>query len=167
MGWTARMCKGCYSRATFPSRPGTSRRDFGATHSDAAGGTRRLAGLQVERGPNAQQLLVLHPALEFGERACSKRRVIDPVASLCHDARLSMATPERRMPDSVIQNPVPNAPYRDPARHWRFTDEGITNDVVETRRSSAYFVPIPPPEKKGKQLEFETGGECSVRADQR
>jgi len=60
------------------------------------------------------------------------------------------------MPDSIIENPILNAPYREPARHWRITDEGITNEVVETRRSSAYFVPIPPPKKKGKQLQFET-----------
>jgi type III restriction enzyme len=71
------------------------------------------------------------------------------------------------MPESIIENPVLNPPYREPARHCQFTDDGITNDIVKTRRSSAYFVPIPPPEKKGKQLAFDTGGECAVRADQR
>jgi len=58
------------------------------------------------------------------------------------------------MPDTIIENPILNSPFREPDRHWRFTDEGITNDVVETRRASAYFVPIPPPKKKGKQLQF-------------
>jgi type III restriction enzyme len=67
-----------------------------------------------------------------------------------------MATREQRMPDNIIENPILNAPYRELARHWRFTDEGITNEIVEARRSSAYFVPIPPPKKKGKQLEFDT-----------
>jgi hypothetical protein len=60
------------------------------------------------------------------------------------------------MPDTIIENPILNSPFREPDRHWRFTDEGITNEVVETRRASAYFVPIPPPEKKGKQLQFDT-----------
>ncbi len=54
------------------------------------------------------------------------------------------------MPDSIIENPIMNAPYREPVRHWRFTDDGITNEIVETRRASAYLVPIPPPEKKDK-----------------
>jgi type III restriction enzyme len=60
------------------------------------------------------------------------------------------------MPDTLIENPILNSPYREPARHFRFGDEGITNEVVETRRTSAYFVPIPPPKKKGKQLQFDT-----------
>jgi hypothetical protein len=54
----------------------------------------------------------------------------------------------------VIENPVINSPFDEPNRHFRFTDEGITNDG---RRSSSYFVPIARPRKKGqKQLEFDT-----------
>ena len=60
------------------------------------------------------------------------------------------------MADTIIENPILNSPFREPNRHWRFTDEGITNEIVETRRSSAYFMPIPPPKKKGKQLQFDT-----------
>ena len=60
------------------------------------------------------------------------------------------------MPDTLIENPILNSPYGEPTRHFRFGDEGITNEIVETRRASAYFVPIPPPKKKGKQLQFET-----------
>jgi type III restriction enzyme len=60
------------------------------------------------------------------------------------------------MPDTLIDNPILNSPYHEPTRHFRFGDEGITNEIDEARRSSAYFVPIPPPKKKGKQLAFET-----------
>jgi type III restriction enzyme len=60
------------------------------------------------------------------------------------------------MPDTLIDNPNLNSPYQEPARRFRFGDEGITNEIDEARRSSAYFVPIPPPKKKGKQLLFET-----------
>ena len=60
------------------------------------------------------------------------------------------------MADTIIENPILNSPFREPDRHWRFDDEGITNEIVETRRASAYFVPIPPPKKKGKQLQFDT-----------
>ena len=61
------------------------------------------------------------------------------------------------MKQVVIENPVINSPFCEPTQHFRFTDEGITNEVVEGRRSSSYFVPIARPRKKGqKQLEFDT-----------
>jgi type III restriction enzyme len=56
----------------------------------------------------------------------------------------------------VIENPILNSPYEEPARHFRFSDEGITNAIVDARRESAYFMPIPAAKKKGKQLQFET-----------
>ncbi len=61
------------------------------------------------------------------------------------------------MPQVVIENPVINSPFSEPTRHFRFTDEGITNEIVEARRVSQYFVPIARPRKKGsKQLQFDT-----------
>jgi type III restriction enzyme len=56
----------------------------------------------------------------------------------------------------IIENPVINSPFCEPTRQFRFDDEGITNEIVESRRISSYFVPIARPKKKGKQLEFET-----------
>lgn len=60
------------------------------------------------------------------------------------------------MPEVVIENPVLNSPYQEPTRHFFFDDDGITDRIVNSRRLSTYFVPIPPPKKKGKQLELET-----------
>lgn len=60
------------------------------------------------------------------------------------------------MSQVVIENPVINSPFEEPTRHFRFSDEGITNEIVEGRRSSSYFVPIARPRKKGGQLAFET-----------
>src|SRR5437899_1390601 len=60
------------------------------------------------------------------------------------------------MPPVVIENPVLNSPYREPNRHFRFSEEGITDEIVEQRRVSSYFIPIPNPKKKGKQLAFDT-----------
>ncbi len=60
------------------------------------------------------------------------------------------------MQQVVIENPILNSPFQEPTRHFRFTDEGITNEVVDERRVSSYFVPIPAAKKKGKQLAFET-----------
>ena len=56
------------------------------------------------------------------------------------------------MKQVIIENPVINSPFEEPQRHYCFTDEGITDEIVESRRVSAYFVPIPPPKKKGKQI---------------
>jgi type III restriction enzyme len=58
----------------------------------------------------------------------------------------------------VIENPVINSAFKEPSRHFKFTEEGITDETVESRRTSAYFVPIAPPKKKGKQgqLSFDT-----------
>ena len=60
------------------------------------------------------------------------------------------------MADALIENPILNSPFEAPAHHFKFTDEGITNEIVEGRRSSSYFVPIARPKKKGKQLVFDT-----------
>lgn len=58
------------------------------------------------------------------------------------------------MPDVVIENPVINSPFEEPKRHFYFGETGITDKVVDSRRISAYFVPIPPSKKKsaGEQL---------------
>jgi type III restriction enzyme len=56
------------------------------------------------------------------------------------------------MPQVVIENPVINSPFAAPERHFRFSDEGITNEIVEQRRPSSYFTPIAASKKKGKQL---------------
>ena len=60
------------------------------------------------------------------------------------------------MPQSIIPNPVLNTPFDEPARHFYFDEEGITDKVIESRRISSYFVPVPKPKKKGKQLELDT-----------
>ena len=60
------------------------------------------------------------------------------------------------MPDTTIQNPILNSPFDEPSRHFKFDDQGITNEIVDARRTSAYFIPIAQPRKKGKQLKFDT-----------
>jgi len=59
----------------------------------------------------------------------------------------------------TIDNPILNSPFEEPRRHFAFDQEGITGEIVEERRVSGYFVPVPPPKKKGKQLQLdlETG----------
>ena len=56
----------------------------------------------------------------------------------------------------IIENPVINSPFAEPTRHYRFDDEGITNEILESRRISSYFIPIAKPRKKGRQLVLDT-----------
>jgi type III restriction enzyme len=60
------------------------------------------------------------------------------------------------MKQIVIENPILNSPFKEPKSHFRFTEEGITNEVMEQRRISSYFIPIAKPKKKGKQLSLDT-----------
>lgn len=60
------------------------------------------------------------------------------------------------MPDVVIENPILNSPFHEPTRHWKFADNGITDEVKEGRRASAYFMPIPASRRRqAAQLEME------------
>lgn len=52
------------------------------------------------------------------------------------------------MPRVVIENPVINSPFSEPTRHYKFSDQGITNEIVASRRSSQYFIPIAQPKNK-------------------
>ena len=49
------------------------------------------------------------------------------------------------MSQVVIENPIINSPFDEPTCHFRFNDEGITDEIVDGRRSSSYFVPIARP----------------------
>jgi len=60
------------------------------------------------------------------------------------------------MKQVVIENPILNTPFKKPERHFKFDDEGITDEIIEDRRISSYFIPIAKPKKKGKQLSFDT-----------
>lgn len=60
------------------------------------------------------------------------------------------------MKQVVIENPVINTPFAEPTQHFKFDEEGITDEILNGRRPSAYFVPIARPRKKDKQLYIET-----------
>ena len=63
------------------------------------------------------------------------------------------------MTQVVIENPVINSPFEEPHRHFHFTEEGITNEILEARRISSYFIPVPSPKKKSKQQQLSFGTE--------
>jgi len=41
------------------------------------------------------------------------------------------------MSNTVITNPVINSPFEEPERHFRFSDEGITNGLPSPERLAA------------------------------
>jgi len=58
---------------------------------------------------------------------------------------------------NVIENPILNSPYDAPTQYWQFDDDGITDQVQDGRRPSAYFMPIPAAKRRQAaqaQLEF-------------
>lgn len=58
----------------------------------------------------------------------------------------------------VIENPILNSPYGEPTLHFRFDDDGITDQIVEGRRPSSYFMPIPKAKRRRaaqQELEYE------------
>ena len=52
----------------------------------------------------------------------------------------------------TIENPVLNSAFAEPRRHFRFDDQGITSDIVQGRRPSSYFVPVPEARRRSGQL---------------
>ena len=60
------------------------------------------------------------------------------------------------MSSTVIDDPIINSAFEEPARHFAFGDEGITDEIIEARRPSAYFVAIPAARKRGGQQAFDT-----------
>jgi len=57
----------------------------------------------------------------------------------------------RTREQTVIHDPTLNSPFEEPQAHFRFDENGITDQVVHERRLSSYFVPIPQARKRSKQ----------------
>jgi type III restriction enzyme len=60
------------------------------------------------------------------------------------------------MSQVLIENPIINSPFAELKRHFRFSDEGITNEIDDQLRISSYFIPVAKPKSKGKQLVLDT-----------
>ncbi len=44
------------------------------------------------------------------------------------------------MKQVIIENPVINSPFSEPERHFKFDEGGITDEILERRRQSEYFI---------------------------
>ncbi len=65
----------------------------------------------------------------------------------------SLEETNRYMDNSIITNPVINSPFEKPQRHFYFDESGITSKVIPERRKSGYFVPIPQPRSRGRNVQ--------------
>lgn len=56
------------------------------------------------------------------------------------------------MPNSadVLANPILNGPYDPPSRYFELGETGPTGAIIDGRRPSESFIPIPPTKKRGK-----------------
>ena len=64
-----------------------------------------------------------------------------------------------------IDDPIINSPYKKPSLHFmsdtrgliRISDRtrGLTSDIAVGRRTSAYYMPVPPPRGQQPQRELE------------
>lgn len=77
------------------------------------------------------------------------------------------------MSDQFFEQPVLNAPYTYPSRHWELDDQGQpTQKILDYRRPAKFISPIPKPRKRKKskqrQLEFvfDEGEGLSTEAQQ-
>lgn len=66
-----------------------------------------------------------------------------------------------------LGNPILNSPYDAPERHFEIGPHGPTGVILEGRRPSESFIPVPPP-RKGKKTEqqefdFDATGERRER----
>ena len=61
------------------------------------------------------------------------------------------------MPTAVIDNPILNSPFAEPARHWSLDEQGIPSGAIaEGRRRSEFVVPVPPPRHRSQaELDLE------------
>lgn len=58
------------------------------------------------------------------------------------------------MTDSTINNPILNSPYFEPSRHFGADERGLTQEVVDSRRRSSFYIPVPKAKTKQKQLDL-------------
>jgi len=42
-----------------------------------------------------------------------------------------------------VKSSILNSPYKEPKLHFKSDEKGITNEVVESRRPSSFFIPVP------------------------
>ncbi len=55
-----------------------------------------------------------------------------------------------------MKSPILNSPHLEPNRYFKADDRGLTEEVIESRRPSSFYIPVPRARTKQKQLELNT-----------
>ena len=53
-----------------------------------------------------------------------------------------------------MNNPILNSPYSEPLRHFNSDERGITDEILEFRRPSSYYIPVPKAKTAQQQLDL-------------
>lgn len=53
-----------------------------------------------------------------------------------------------------MKSPIINSPFVPPSRHFSADERGLTDEIIEERRKSSYFIPVPKAGNRDKQLEL-------------
>jgi type III restriction enzyme len=73
-----------------------------------------------------------------------------------------------RVQGNFFEQPVLNSPYNHPGKHWELLDGQPSGNVIETRRESAYYSPVPKAKKgrKGKQAALQFADDLADPLDE-
>ena len=52
-----------------------------------------------------------------------------------------------------MNSPILNSPYKEPARHFKSDERGLTEEVLECRRPSSFYIPVPRAKSLKKRAE--------------
>lgn len=55
-----------------------------------------------------------------------------------------------------MKSPILNSPYFEPKWHFKADECGLTEEIIESRRPSSFYIPVPRQKTKQKQLELNT-----------
>ena len=55
-----------------------------------------------------------------------------------------------------MKSPILNSPHTEPARYFKADERGLTEDVIDGRRPSSFYIPVPRQKTKQKQIELDT-----------
>ena len=54
----------------------------------------------------------------------------------------------------IMKSPILNSPYLAPNRHFNADEHGLTEEIINLRRPSSFYIPVPRAKTKQKQLEL-------------
>ena len=55
---------------------------------------------------------------------------------------------------SELKSPILNSPYLEPLKHFNSDERGLTEEILETRRPSSFYIPVPRAKTKQKQIDL-------------